>query len=126
LPDVGSLQLKESVFPKNISETKTKYFVLKNNTTLLKKQNMHKCVNEVFNKTKPNKDLTHSFEISSQTSRPLVDCPTQLTLISHLWIFLFVRTNIKATNMKEIQQGNLLADHHLDHNFNSNATAFHH
>jgi len=69
---------------------------------------MHKCVNEVFNKTKPNKDLTHSFEISSQTSRPLVDCPTQLTLISHLWIFLFVRTNIKATNMKEIQQGNLL------------------
>ena len=24
----------------------------------------------------------------------VVDCPTQLTLISHLWIFLFVRTNI--------------------------------
>jgi len=32
------LELKETVFPKNISETKTKYFVQKNNTTLLKKQ----------------------------------------------------------------------------------------
>ena len=36
------------------------------------------------------------------------DCPTEL--ISHLLIFVFVSfiTNIKVTNLKEIQQGNLL------------------
>ena len=37
---------------------------------------------------------------SKEAQRELVDCPTQLTLISHLWIFVFVSISEQISNLQ--------------------------